>query len=170
MRTLIKAVCLNLSIISAAAAQTSAAHQPAEVDSVLAVVDRFLGGISSSDLKAIESVSMMDGMTYQMRPADNGGWRITSRPLLYWAAPSRADGRAYRERYWQPTVLVRMGIATVWAPYEFWIDGKTSHCGVDVFNLVKAEGGWRVATALWTVEPNACAELRPRDPSTLRPR
>jgi hypothetical protein len=32
----------------------------------------------------------------------------------------------YRERYWDPIVHVRGRIAIVWAPYEFWLDGKTS--------------------------------------------
>jgi hypothetical protein len=50
-----------------------------------------------------------------------------------------------------------------------WRDGKTSHCGVDVFDFVKVDGIWRVANGMWTVEPEACAELRPSDPSQIRP-
>jgi hypothetical protein len=83
--------------------------------------------------------------------------------------PARAEGPALRERYWSPTVLVRGPIAVVWAPYEFWQDGKTSHCGVDVFDLVKIDGEWRVSNSMWTVEPDACNELRPADASKLRP-
>jgi hypothetical protein len=48
-----------------------------------------------------------------------------------------SDGMTYRGRYWSPTVLIRGSLAAVWAPYEFWIDGRTSHCGVDVFDCVK---------------------------------
>lgn len=66
-------------------------------------------------------------------------------------------------------MLVRGQIAVVWAPYEFWIDGKTSHCGVDVFDLVEVDGAWRVANMMWTVEPNACDALRPADPGAIRP-
>ena len=57
----------------------------------------------------------------------------------------------------------------VWAPYEFWIDGETSHCGVDVFDFVENGGVWRVSNSMWTVEPNACAELRPKEGSMVRP-
>jgi len=57
----------------------------------------------------------------------------------------------------------------VWAPYAFWIDGKTSHCGIDVFAFIKTDSVWRVSNSMWTVEPNACAELRPEDPSKIRP-
>jgi hypothetical protein len=49
-------------------------------------------------------------------------------------------------------VLIRGGIALVWAPYEFWTDGKTSHCGV--FDFVKLDGVWRVANGLPT--PQEC--------------
>jgi hypothetical protein len=59
--------------------------------------------------------------------------------------------------------------AVVWAPYEFWRNGKTSHCGIDTFDMVKIDGQWRVANSMWTVEPDACPELRPADPSAIRP-
>jgi len=58
----------------------------------------------------------------------------------------------------------------VWAPYEFWIDNATSHCGVDVFSFVKLDGTWRVANSMWTVEPGACTGLRPSNPSIIRPK
>jgi hypothetical protein len=75
-----------------------------------------------------------------------------------------------RERYWDPVVHVRGGIAVVWTPYEFWVGDKTSHCGIDVFDMIKEKGVWRIANAMWTVEPDACPSLRPSDPSKLRPR
>ena len=77
---------------------------------------------------------------------------------------------AYRERYWDPIVHVRGKLAVVWTPYEFWQGGKTSHCGIDVFELVKEDSGWRIANMMWTVEPDACPALRPSDPGRVRPR
>jgi hypothetical protein len=75
----------------------------------------------------------------------------------------------YRERFWDPIVHVRGSIAVVWTPYEFWIDGKTSHCGIDVFDMMKEQGVWKIANMMWTVEPEACATLRPGDPTRIRP-
>jgi len=69
----------------------------------------------------------------------------------------------------RPTVLIRGGIAVVWAPYEFWIDGETSHCGIDVVDFVKIGGTWLVSNSMWTVEPDACAGLRPAGAAELRP-
>lgn len=65
--------------------------------------------------------------------------------------------------------MIRGGIAVVRAPYEFWVDGETSHCGVDVFDFVKTDGRWLVSNSMWTVEPEACDELRPVYGSKLRP-
>lgn len=59
-------------------------------------------------------------------------------------------------------VTRRGDLAVLWAPYEFQLNGKTTHCGVDVFNLLKSDGRWKIAGASWTVEPDACAELKPK--------
>jgi hypothetical protein len=144
-------------------------HQSAEESAVLDAMDRYLTAISASDRQTMAAMQTPDGMTYQWRPGAGGAMEITARPSSYWTEPARNDGRTYRERYWSPTVLIRGGIAVVWAPYEFWIDGQTSHFGIDVFNFVKVDGKWLVSNAMWTVEPHAGAELRPVGTAALRP-
>lgn len=133
-------------------------------------MDRYLTAISESNLEAQAAMQTPDGMTYQWRPTEAGGMHITAHPNSFWSDPSQDDGRVLRERYWSPNVMIRGGIAVVWAPYEFWIDGETSHCGVDVVDFVKTDGEWLVSNAMWTVEPKACDELRPEDATTLRPK
>lgn len=138
-----------------------AGHQPGEEAAVLAIVDRYLAAISAQDLATMAALQMPDGMTYRARPAEGGGIEVVGRPNAYWVDPARRDARVLREQYWSPTVLIRGSIALVWAPYEFQVDGKTTHCGIDTFDFVKVDGQWRVANTMWTVEPDACAELRP---------
>jgi len=144
-------------------------HQPGEEGAVLEAMDRYMTAISGSDHATMAAMQAPDGMTYQWRPTGDGDMRITAHPTSFWSDPSRDDGRAYRERYWSPHVMIRGGIAVVWAPYQFWIDGQTSHCGVDVVDFVKIDGEWRVSNAMWTVEPEACAELRSVEPADPRP-
>jgi hypothetical protein len=125
--------------------------------------------ISANDLQAMAAMQTPDGMTYRARATTSGGMEIVGQPNSYWVDSARADGRVVRERYWSPAVLVRGSIAVVWAPYEFWVDGNTSHCGVDVFDFVKIDGEWRVANSMWTVEPDACDDLRPSNGNAIRP-
>ena len=77
-------------------------------------------------------------------------------------AQLQASKQTMRERIWNAEVRVHGPIATVWTPYDFWIDGKLSHCGVDAFDLIKTPDGWRIAGGAYTIESN-CA------PSPLGP-
>ena len=70
---------------------------------------------------------------------------------------------AVLERFWNPEVRVRGPIATIWTPYDFWSDGKFSHCGIDAFDLIKTADGWKISGGTYTVERTGCA------PSPLGP-
>ncbi len=171
-----RAMVLVLASVLAACATTEApapapaGHQPAEEAAILDVMDAYMHEISANDLAAMDARQTPEGMTYRIRAREDGGWDVVANPNSYWVAPERADDHTYRERYWSPTVMIRGAMALVWAPYEFQIDGQTSHCGVDVFSFAKIDGAWKVSNSMWTVEPDACAELRPEDPSSIRPR
>ena len=49
------------------------------------------------------------------------------------------------ERIHDPLVRVDHDLAVVWAPFNFYSDGKVDHCGTDVFNLVRVDGKWLIA-------------------------
>jgi len=148
--------------VTGPAAQAPAAHP--EEAAILEVVDRFMHAVSSTDPADMAAIRLEGGFNIVDRPAEGGGTVVTRRLFK----PSASKG-TYRERYWDPVVHVRGAIAVVWTPYEFWNDGKTSHCGIDVFDLMKEQGTWKIANAMWTVEPDACPSLRPKDPSRVRP-
>jgi hypothetical protein len=64
---------------------------------------------------------------------------------------------AFRERIWDAQVTVQGNLAQVWAPYDFHLDGKLSHCGIDSFSLVRNADGWRIAGISYTVQKAGCA-------------
>lgn len=132
---------------------------------ILAVVDRFMIAVSTNDAKAMADVHVEGAVHTGVRIGESGESVVNRRVLV----PGGGKPSVRRERYWDPVVHVRGSIAIVWTPYEFWLDGKTSHCGIDAFDLVKQDGAWRIANMMWTVEPGACPELRPSDPARVRP-
>jgi hypothetical protein len=163
-------LALHASCLVAAADPTI----PATADSgdkvaILASLDHYVDAISANDLQTMEKMQTPEGMTYRVRVGKEGHMEIVPHPNSYWIDPLRKDGHDRRFRYWSPTVLSRGGIAVVWVSYEFWIDGGISHCGMEVFDFLKIDGDWRVSNAMWTVEPDACKELRPADSSQIRP-
>jgi hypothetical protein len=66
------------------------------------------------------------------------------------------------ERVRDPQVEIRNGMAMVWAPYDFWLDGELCHCGVNLFNLVVVEGRWKIVGGAYTFETEGCAASLPK--------
>lgn len=139
-----------------------------EEEAILGVVDRFFRAMETKDSAAFTALLTEDGLSYAQALRD-GHWRLSSRANRDFAAVVVGSDAIWSERYWEPTVLVRGPVAVVWTPYEFRVDGATTHCGIDVFNLVLIDGQWRIGTAMWTIEPDACAALRPADSAAMRP-
>jgi hypothetical protein len=60
------------------------------------------------------------------------------------------------ERVQFERVLIDANLASVWAPYEFYLGGKFSHCGYDSFQLVKLAEGWKIAHIIDTRRKEKC--------------
>ena len=151
--------------LAAAALAALALAQPAlaapadpERAAVIAAVQQFFDGMAANDPKLMGEVLMAEGMTASARPGPGGSTGVKFTPQKQFL--ERAGGDKYLEQMWDPVVTRRGSLAVLWAPYEFQLNGKTTHCGVDVFNLVKTDGRWRIAGGSWTVEPDACPELK----------
>jgi hypothetical protein len=142
----------------------AAPQQAAEEAAVLDVIDRFMHAVTKNDDAAMAAIRL-EGAMHTISRA-NG--TVTRRPFQ--PRPNGSRAATNRERYWDPVVHVRGNLAMVWTPYEFWVNDKTSHCGIDAFELVKQDGTWKIGNAMWTVEPDACPALRPTDPSRIRPK
>jgi hypothetical protein len=67
------------------------------------------------------------------------------------------------ERYWDEELLLSDVLAVFWAPYDFYIDGEFSHCGIDVLNLIKVDDEWKIGHAMWTIQRPDC-EASPLGP------
>lgn len=63
-------------------------------------------------------------------------------------SPRRRDERIAGE----PLVRVDGGVAVVWTPYVFFVDGQLSHCGFDGFHLVRgpADEAWKIVAIAYT--------------------
>ncbi len=137
-------------------APVTAAGQAANDDraAVLAVVDSSLAAVSQSDFVAFTDFMLDSAVTFSAGER-NGEFRMRFM--------SRAGQRAMTtnarltERGFHPEVHLSGPLAVAWVPYDFYADGKWSHCGVDAFTLLKVDGRWRIAVVAWSVEqPPAC--------------
>ena len=138
-----------ITILIAVAPAITRAQSTAERDAVLQVVQAFFDTMTAKDVEGARKILVPQGRFHAMRMRD-GDIRSFSNEEYF--AQLQSEKRTLRERMWNPEVRVHGLIATVWTPYDFWIDGKFSHCGIDAFDLIKAKDGWQIAGGAYTLE------------------
>ncbi len=135
----------------------------AERSAVLATIDAFFVALASSNRIGLENTTF-PGSMFVASTVDASGLITNSTRTRRDFIASLSDGRASRlERYWNPIVNVRDGVAHFWAPYDFHVDGDFTHCGIDSFQLIRSEGRWKIGSSAYTVQRQNC------EPSPLGP-
>lgn len=132
-------------------------------DSVKATVQEFFRSMTARDSAAARRVLLEEDGSYWAVAQSPKGFFAERRTNAAYLANLGKPGPTLLERGWDPTILVHGSIATLWTPYDFHVDGKFSHCGVDAFTLVRSDTGWKIATVVYTIERDGCA------PSPLGP-
>ena len=64
--------------------------------------------------------------------------------------------RTFEEKLLGFNVQVDGNMANVWTPYEFWYQGKMSHCGVNSFQLMKEGDSWKIIYLVDTRRREGC--------------
>ncbi len=123
---------------------------------VLAAVQAFFDAMAAADRDGSAAVLLEGGQYFRIREGSGGAEAVRVLHSDYVASLGDGEDRLL-ERMWDPTVLVRRELALVWTPYDFFVNGAFSHCGVDAFTLVRAGDRWRIASILYTVEREGCA-------------
>lgn len=53
-------------------------------------------------------------------------------------------------------IHVDANLASAWTPYEFYVNDRFSHCGVNSFQLVKLKGNWLITYLIDTRRREGC--------------
>lgn len=152
MKKLVFTALLLLSVFVSSNIAAQETHP--EHDAVMIVVDQFFEALNTDNQTLMASISIDGSHNYSIREKADSTFELRSRQQDNLNLTPNAV--RYTERYWDETVLVTDRMAVFWAPYDFYIDGAFSHCGVDVFDLIKLEGQWKLANSMYTIIRNGC--------------
>ena len=131
-----------------------------DVAQVEAVAEALLQGISEGNGQLLEDA--LHPAAYLMAVPDEGTARRQER-VEFIQSVGDSGGR-YLERMWEPRTEVSGPVATVWAPYDFHIDGQFSHCGIDAFQLIRQEDRWVILSVVYTMRRGDDCEPSPLGP------
>src|SRR5215475_10847510 len=113
-----------------------------EEEAVLAPVKALFDGMAKRDAEAIRKPLLTGGTMVLMREGKPSQMTFE----VFADRMGRPVTTHIEERIHDPLVRIDHDLAVVWAPFEFLVDGKVDHCGTDLFNLVRADGKWLIAS------------------------
>jgi hypothetical protein len=134
---------------------TSSLHAATpEEQAVLAPVNAMFAGMAKRDAAAIKEPLLPGGTMVLMRDGKPAQMTFDA----FAERVGRPGTTRIEERIHDPLVRIDNDLAVVWAPFEFLVDGKVDHCGTDLFNLVRANGKWLIASVADTGRKDCAAK------------
>ncbi len=151
--------CLFLVIATLVATSPGAVRaQSLEAEkAVIAIADSALAAITRGDAVALTDLMIPEAVLYPTATREG----VTTYRVRTREAQRAADIRGVVERGFSPRAMVSGGVAMVWMPYDLYVNGAWSHCGADVFTLVKSGSAWRIASMAWSAEQPPVCEKHP---------
>jgi len=131
-----------------------------EEQQVVTVVEQLFNGIETQDTALLAQLLDPGAQLVSVREVD-GAPRWTRRTKVDFLAGIATNDVTMVERMWDPEVRIDGDIATLWAPYDFHIEGEFSHCGYDGFHLMRQDGNWLIAAITYTVRTTGCEGAPP---------
>ena len=71
---------------------------------------------------------------------------------------SKAEKGSLEEKIVFSHILIDGNLASVWTSYEFYLNGKFLHCGVNSFQLLKINNEWKIQYIVDTRRKFDCVE------------
>ena len=124
-----------------------------EEDLIKATVNGLFDGMKTSDSSKINNAFSKNAVLQTI--TKNG--EVKNENISDFAVSiSKAVKGSLDERITFSNILIDGNLASVWTPYEFYYQGKFSHCGVNSFQLVKSNNEWKIQYIIDTRRKDNC--------------
>ena len=122
------------------------------------IVDIFMNGYKAGDtikMKSIMHPNMTMQRAYLNDKQENALVYVKPSDLLKYAATTGKEVD-WEERLTDYIVNSDGNLAHVWATYEFYKNGKFSHCGANSFTLVYTDESWKILNLIDSIRIASC--------------
>lgn len=128
-----------------------------EEEGVKAVISKLFTSMKASDEQAILSCFADQAIMQSIIKDKEGKNSVKSDGVAGFAAfVGKQPQGAADERIVFENVKIDGDLAFAWTPYQFFYNGKFSHCGVDAFGLIKVNGSWKIHYLIDTKRKDNC--------------
>ncbi|HMI79271.1 MAG TPA: nuclear transport factor 2 family protein [Ferruginibacter sp.] len=126
-------------------------------DSVKAAVNKLFDGMKNADAVAVKSSFADSAVLQTITRNKEGNVVIRNEGVAGFAdfVGKQAKGAA-DERIVFDMIKIDGPLAIAWTPYKFYFNGNFSHCGVNSFQLVRFNNGWKIQYLIDTRRKTGC--------------
>lgn len=120
-------------------------------------VNQFFEGMRTADSNLIKTSLAPTAVFQTILQKQDGSTAVETEEIQkFIATVTKPHPQVYDERITFDLIKIDAQLATVWAPYKFYVGETFSHCGVDAFQLVKLNGTWKIQYIIDTRRKDAC--------------
>jgi Putative lumazine-binding len=148
----VTALCISAPLGAQAAASTDEA-------AVRAVIAQLFDGMRARDSLMVAGAFAPGAklISSGMKKGDPAIDPITATEFA--SMVGKATGAKWDERIHDVTMQFDNGtLASVWAPYEFYLGDTLNHCGVDAFHVARLPEGWKIIALSDTHRREGCGQ------------
>lgn len=137
------------------------AQNQSEEKAIKKVISTFFDGLHQGDSTLMKSTLHQDLKIQTTFTNKEGGKQLrtqTKAQLLKGVASKKVSDK-YIEKLLSYTIKIDGNLASVWTPYEFYLNGNFSHCGANSFQLFNNNGKWEIIYLVDMRRRNNCGVM-----------
>ncbi len=121
-------------------------------------ITQIFDGMRQSDTTLIKKMLHESCFLKSIGKNKNGETRLQENAIQEWLKQigSPHPGLIFDERLLSFDIKIDGDMAMAWVPYQFYVNDKFNHCGVDVFTLMKSNNLWKVVGIVDTRRKENC--------------
>lgn len=131
--------------------------QKAETEAIKRVITTMFDGMRKGDSTMVKSAFAPGIVMQTIATTKDGSTRVrTDSAQGFLKAVETPHTEVWDERISFDQISVDANLASVWTSYKFFLGDKFSHCGVNSFQLVKLNDGWKIVHLIDTRRKENC--------------
>jgi hypothetical protein len=148
---------MGIALLGLVGPQTGAAQASPDTEAeLLGVVTMLFDGMREKDETKLRSVWHPEARLQTAGVDRDGNPRLSSTPIDGFVTSVLGSEAELDEITFDEVVQVDGALATVWAPYNLYVNGAFQHCGVDAIQFVRTDDGWKIFQLTDTRKRDGC--------------
>lgn len=134
-----------------------ASAQNTEEAAVRATIDQMFAGMLKADTTLFKAVFAPTASLQSVAKSKDGVVSVKQESIPdFIKSVGKQTAGNLDERLSGYDIKIDADLAIAWTPYTFYFKTQKSHCGVNVFTLVKLNGTWKIQSIIDTRRREGC--------------